>query len=188
MTKNQRTYLWIVIGIVVIGGLVWIGRPSSPSNSPPTASAQPTNALAADSSTFDFGSISMAAGTVSHAFTLTNRNEEEVTVERLYTSCMCTTASLVIGNPSTPNRSSLRSDGTGQAGTGRKRLGPYGMPGHGFTPKINEVIAPDETATIEVVFDPAAHGPAGVGPVERIVYLETPQGAQELTIRALVTP
>lgn len=48
------------------------------------------------------------------------------------------------------------------------------MQGHGgVIPKINVEVQPGETAEIEAVFDPAAHGPQGVGKVRRAVYVET---------------
>ena len=81
---------------------------------------------------------------------------------------MCTTASLIIGD---------------------KQFGPVGMPGHGAIPTINQTINANEEATVEVVFDPAAHGPAGVGRIERIVTLENNAGRPVvLQFAALVTP
>jgi len=81
---------------------------------------------------------------------------------------MCTTASLIKNN---------------------KAFGPYGMQGHGFIPKINEVMNPGEEATVDVVFDPAAHGPAGVGRIERIATIENNAGKPlELGFTATVTP
>lgn len=81
---------------------------------------------------------------------------------------MCTTATLMMGG---------------------KQFGPYGMPGHGFIPKINETMDAGEEATVEVVFDPAAHGPAGVGRIERGITIENNAGRPlELGFTALVTP
>ena len=101
-------------------------------------------------------------------FTITIEGSVPVTVRKLSTSCMCTTASLINGS---------------------RRVGPYGMPGHGAIPTISETIAPGQEVTVEVVFDPAAHGPAGVGPVNRAVYVEDSTGAVlQLTFTATVTP
>ena len=81
---------------------------------------------------------------------------------------MCTTATLKIG--------------------GRQK-GPYGMLGHGFIPKINETLNSGEEALVEVVFDPAAHGPAGVGPIQRAIAIENNAGEPvELLFAAIVTP
>jgi hypothetical protein len=81
---------------------------------------------------------------------------------------MCTTATLV-----TPSG----------------RRGPFGMPGHTPIPSIRERLAPGEMAQVEVVFDPAAHGPAGVGRIDRTVTLQNDAGAPlELAFTAMVTP
>ena len=63
------------------------------------------------------------------------------------------------------------------------------MPGHGFIPGINEAVQPGEEAEVEVVFDPAAHGTAGVGKIERLVYVEN-NGSRtmQFLIKASVTP
>jgi hypothetical protein len=56
-------------------------------------------------------------------------------------------------------------------------------------PKANELIKAGSSLDIEVVYDPAAHGPAGVGAVDRFVYLTEPNGGTlELEIKAVVTP
>ena len=63
------------------------------------------------------------------------------------------------------------------------------MPGHGFVPSADVVLNPGETAEVEVISDPAAHGPSGIGRIERSVYLEGDAGSLvELRIRATVTP
>ena len=63
------------------------------------------------------------------------------------------------------------------------------MAGHGFTPRLDERLAPGESAQVEVVFDPAAHGPAGIGQTDRIVTIENDGGPSlELRFSALVTP
>jgi len=81
-----------------------------------------------------------------------NESDETITIGKMYTSCMCTTATLVM-----------------QAG----RFGPYGMPGHGFISAIGKELASGEKATVETVFDPAAHGPSGTGFTERNIYVNT---------------
>ena len=64
------------------------------------------------------------------------------------------------------------------------------MEGHGSpVPTINEELPAGQEAQIEVVFDPAAHGPAGVGPISRNVFVETTDGKKLVfEIKAQVTP
>ena len=81
---------------------------------------------------------------------------------------MCTEATLILGG---------------------KSYGPYGMPGHGFVPRADQTLAPNEEAEILVEFDPAAHGPAGVGYIERAVIIEDDSGPiADFMIKTTVTP
>ena len=127
-----------------------------------------TGPLSSPEPFFDFGTISMAAGKVSHRFRISNTGDSAVTISRMYTSCMCTEATLI-----TP--------------AGRK--GPFGMPGHGVIPAIFETIPPGGGALVEVWFDPAAHGPAGIGPTDRVVTIRTDETAPlSLRFAAMVKP
>lgn len=168
--NKTTTFLAIGIGAILLA-LFLLGRPSSGFIATPSDTggmSAGTGALAAVERSFDFGSISMAKGKVQHKFVVQNLGSEPVVVSRMYTSCMCTVASIAKGG---------------------ERLGPFGMQGHGFIPRMNMEIAPGETAEVIVTFDPAAHGPAGVGTIARTVYLEQ-DGADplELNISATVTP
>jgi len=165
---NKTTITGIIIAIVAFSLIVWMARPGPRNGNTASITAQPSGILSAEETSFDFGAISMASGKVSHSFKIKNKSPEPATIEKIYTSCMCTTASLV-------------TDGL--------RFGPYGMPGHGFIPKINKIIDLDEEAIIEVVFDPAAHGPAGIGPIQRLIAVEKNGGERlELSFSAMVTP
>lgn len=146
------TAIVIALAIVVIAARPG-ARPAIPSPSavPAASAATRTGALSAKESNFSFGSISMAAGKVSHRYWFRNESAAPVLIQRVYTSCMCTTATLV---------------------KSARVVGSYGMPGHGLVPDVNETLAPGEAAYIEAVFDPAAHGPAGLGRTERVVTIE----------------
>jgi hypothetical protein len=134
------------------------------------ATAQPAGAgaLASIAPFYNFGSVSMSAGNVAHRYTISNLGQAPVTITKLFTSCMCTTATLV-----TPSG----------------RRGPFGMPGHAPIPSIREQLKPGEMAQVEVVFDPNAHGPAGVGRIDRTITLENDAGRPfELAFTAMVRP
>ena len=47
-----------------------------------------------------------------------------------------------------------------------------------------------EEVSVEVTFDPAAHGPSGVGPIERQVVISTGANQQPISLqfKAVVTP
>ncbi|MBI4022203.1 MAG: DUF1573 domain-containing protein [Candidatus Andersenbacteria bacterium] len=163
---NKTTVVGIAVAVAVLGGMVWAGRPETAGRS--SQATVQRGGLTASEAAFDFGSVSMAAGTVRHSFTITNTASEPVSISTVFTSCMCTSATLKVND---------------------QTLGPYGMPGHGPRQKINETIDPREAAAVEVEFDPAAHGPAGVGRIQRTVTIENSAGQPlELGIMALVTP
>ncbi|OGC83961.1 hypothetical protein A3D68_00110 [Candidatus Adlerbacteria bacterium RIFCSPHIGHO2_02_FULL_52_17] len=164
----NKIIICIGIGVLVLVGLVWIARPDVQNASSAISTNSNWTLIVEEDSSYDFGSISMAAGKVKHTFKIKNTSNEAVVISKMYTSCMCTTATLAIGS---------------------KQFGPFGMPGHGATPLINQTINPNEEASVEVVFDPAAHGPAGVGRIQRVVTLENNSGQQvELQFSAAVTP
>ena len=112
----------------------------------------------------------MKNGNVSKVFKVTNSGSQDINLESVITSCMCTTAYI------------LKEDGS--------KSRPFGMPGHGgAVPKANEVIQAGESRNIEVVYNPNAHGPAGVGRIDRYVYLEDGNGNKlQFEIKANVTP
>lgn len=163
----NKTIIGISVGVLVLGGLIWIARPGSQNDALSSTKSNGTLTVE-EANNYDFGSISMAAGEVKHQFKIKNTSSEPVTINKIYTSCMCTTASLVIGD---------------------KQFGPYGMPGHAAVPKINQIINPNEEAAVDVTFDPAAHGPAGVGRIQRKIIIENNAGQPvELQFAAVVTP
>ena len=165
--NKTKTILSIAIGILVLGGLIWIARPNSQSSDASSTVSNGTLTVE-EANNYDFGTISMAAGKVTHQFKIKNTGADAVTINKMYTSCMCTTATLLMGD---------------------KKFGPYGMLGHGAIPKINRTVNPNEEISIDVTFDPAAHGPAGVGRIQRAITIENNAGQPvELQFIAVVTP
>ena len=174
---NKKTIVSLIVILVGITGLVWWSKVAdsralkeSIGKSHPAIVGTSDNKLTAEETFYDFGKISMKDGNVSKTFKVTNSGTEDISVPSLYTSCMCTNAYI------------LNADGT--------KKGPFGMPGHGGTvPKANAVIKAGESLEIEAVYDPNAHGPAGVGLIERSVILEDEnKNIVEFKFRASVTP
>lgn len=166
---NPKYVLAAGLAVLIVGAVVVVAKPDpAVSSAPAQVEAQAPRMLKANEVNFDFGSISMAAGKVSHRYWIRNTGSTPIVVRKMYTSCMCTTATLVRG--------------------GRKSA-TVGMPGHGFMPTLNEALQPSEAAMVEVVFDPAAHGPAGIGRTERIVTIQTDlERPLELAFVVNVTP
>ncbi len=155
--------------IILSLGLLWIGGKSQATFPSGSEIANKGGNLIVSEALYDFGNISMADGLVRTRFIIQNTTNNDILVEGITTSCMCTSAYII--EPE-----------------GRKR-GPYGMPGHYAVPKANEIIKAKENMTLEVVYDPNAHGPAGVGWIDRFVFLESDSGeVLQLEITANVTP
>lgn len=169
--NTKGIFIKIIIVIAIIGGVVWLARPGqqAQTDSATNSTASQTSSLLTTEHTFfDFGQVSMAKGLVTHIFTIKNSTLNPVTLQKMYTSCMCTTASLIKGS---------------------ERFGPFGMPGHGTIPSINKTLNPGEEATVEAIFDPNAHGPAGVGLIERMIRIEQEgSGPLELSFKVYVVP
>lgn len=99
---------------------------------------------------FDWKDIDIGGGTAEHSFKFKNDGKEDLVIKSATTSCMCTTATVKLADGS-----------QSQA---------FGM--HGGS-KWGGVVKPGEEFEVYVVFDPMAHGPDAVGPIERSIYLET---------------
>ena len=158
---NRSTIIGIIAIPLIIAGLIALSRLQS------TPSDTPGSLAVVGESAYSFGSISMQDGKVSRDFIIENTGENPVRIISMYTSCMCTEALLAVGS---------------------RRAGPFGMPGHTPLPPVNVDLEPGERGTVSVVFDPAAHGPAGVGTIARTVTIESDAGAVTLSFNATVMP
>ena len=168
---GSRTTLWVIVASLVIGGgIIFWGYQNAQTLPGKQTNSFSSGELAMTESSYDFGEVSMAKGLVNHEFVLSNTSSAPVKVGPVETTCMCTTAYLKVGEG--------------------KEAGPFGMPGHGG-PRgaANLTVNPGEKLIVRAVFDPAAHGPAGVGTVERAIMMDV--GKQEpvvVSFKALVTP
>ena len=173
--KTKQVITWTLIVVGMFGLLYFAGKNVSNPQSKKIGAENElvntnTSQLIAEEELYDFGTISMKNGNVSKVFKISNLSEGDVNLMSISTSCMCTVAYIM-----------------GQDGN---KKGPFGMPGHGgAVSKANEIIKAGETRDIEVVYDPNAHGPSGVGKIDRFVYLEDSNGNKlQFEIKANVTP
>jgi len=113
--------------------------------------------LVIDPPRYELGAVPIHGGNVEMLFQVKNESSEPLVLAVVYSSCACTSAVLLFNDDS--------------------KAGPFGMPGHELPNKIERAVAPGEEFQVQVRFDPAAHGLAGVGKVERFVFLETAEGA-----------
>lgn len=173
MTKQIKQFIAYGLVLVAVAGLAWwlanSNEGAALSDSPP-ASAYSSSVLAVPENYYDFQTISMMDGNVEHDYVLTNNGTEPLIIEKAVTSCMCTEVLII--------------DARG------KEYGPYGMPGHGSTGGTNVSVGAGDQVTVRAIFDPAAHGPSGVGLARRYIYLDTNSATSpktELSFQAMVT-
>lgn len=101
---------------------------------------------------YDFGDVSQNKGVVATFFEIKNEGKNDLIINRLETSCGCTTASIVYRGEEGPE---------------------FGMPGHGLNEEIGDwqvVISPGGTAQLKVYYDPDVH-PDFRGSAIREVYV-----------------
>jgi hypothetical protein len=167
---KKKSLILVLIVLAVAGFLMWRGGGAQKINESAVTNTGATSASFGVSTPprFSFGDVSMAKGLVEHDFEVKNDTPSALTVVSAETSCMCTET--VLDFP------------------GGKEFGPFGMPGHGFMPQINEPVAPGDTVKVKAVFNPAAHGPSGIGFVEREIVLNTNNGRYHFGFDATVTP
>lgn len=99
---------------------------------------------------FDWGDINIEGGNVDRTFKFKNEGDKDLIIKSAGTSCMCTTAEVKLPNGTL-------------------------SPKFGMHEKIiwGGIVKPGEEFEVKIVFDPLAHGPDGVGPIQREVYIET---------------
>ena len=117
---------------------------------------------------YEMGDVPIDGGIVTREYEVKNTGSETLKIKKITTSCMCTQAKIDIGDRETRY---------------------FGMEGHGrINPSINFEIGSGETAKVIVNFDPAAHGPEGAGPFDRVVWLAfaDPAGIKELAFEGTV--
>lgn len=97
---------------------------------------------------YDWSDIDIAGGNVSHEFTFENSGDSDLILKGASTSCMCTTATFTLASG--------------------EQSPAFGMHGNA---EWAYALKPGEAFSIDVVFDPMAHGPDAVGPLQRSVYI-----------------
>jgi len=139
--------VWIIIITVgILAVAIYFGTKTKPINKITDSSEV---SMTVDANTYDWGIIDYDGGIVSKNFSIKNTSETTLQLYNIKTSCMCTTAQIKTSEV-----------------TSRK----FGM--HEKTTDVIEV-KPGETANLLVVFDPAFHGPSGIGPITRTVTMNT---------------
>jgi len=155
-TKNQKKHekgstdhfvLWVIlITIFLFGIVVYFGTKMGSTTEVVSDSKVE---LFVESKTYDWGTIDYNAGIVTKSFEIQNTGNDVLKLYDVKTSCMCTTAQLK---------------------TLKETSSKYGM--HEKSSEVFEV-NPGEKVELLIEFDPAFHGPSGVGPVTRTITMNT---------------
>jgi hypothetical protein len=161
--KDIKLIIWVIVFSVVImvGGIFINAKVSTPQN----VSFNNNAKLQVDKTSYDWGNINMQKGKVEATFAIENTGEGDLKLYNVSTSCHCTTAQLF-------------SNGANSPLFGMNTKSAYVM-----------VVPKGGKAELKIVFDPAFHGPNGVGAISRRVVVSTndPNNAQlEFSLTAFV--
>jgi len=167
MAKEPKVFLIGGLLTVVAVGLGILFLSNQKTEVSITAQVQ---GLSANPESFDLGEVAINGGLVTKEYELKNTTDKTLRLKKITTSCMCTKAKVIIGDKET------------------KLFGMEGM-GDKNAP-VNLDLPAQESAKVVAEFDPAAHGPQGVGPIDRSVFLtfSDPVGIKELKFNGVVIP
>lgn len=144
--KKIRKVLFVLLPILLLVGGISFGLMNYLSQKEESHPGTPK--IEINPAEYDAGTISMAAGLVKYTYEIKNTGVGDLKVDRIWTSCHCTTARLRVGDETS---------------------GEFGMSSNPIF--WSQKIAPGEAGYLEVTFDPAFHKEQGTGPVVRAVYL-----------------
>lgn len=145
--KADKLIISIVLAsfIILAGAVFLAGRIEAP---PEVVASQNAKAQV-ETTQHDWGEIKLNGGDVKKTFVISNVGTNLLHLVNIQTSCMCTTAQVKTGEDISPR---------------------FGM--HSRSSWIGKVPV-GKQAELEIVFDPAYHGPSGIGPIMREVVVET---------------
>jgi len=170
MTKDTKILFGVLVFsfLLIVGFAVWQGGKESPAKEVGAIASVDIKDLEVSPASYDVGMIKMKDGNVVKTYEVKNTSTESMKLQRIATSCMCTKTKVKMGD---------------------KETREFGMEGMGDkNPPINLELPSGRTATVTAIFDPAAHGPKGVGPFDRTVFLyfSNPTGTKELKFNGTV--
>src|SRR5512140_3535009 len=97
MNKQIKIIIFVAVVVVAFGVILALKQPSTSSDAQSSDSMQhEAGILTSDPASYDFGTISMKNGKVNKSFKVVNTSANSVNLKKLYTSCMCTDASIKI--------------------------------------------------------------------------------------------
>lgn len=153
--KKLIIIIAILTFVILFGGVIIVSKLTS---TPVVTASQNAKAETQEPTSYDWGNIPMNRGNVTKTFRIKNTGTDTLKIFNVKTSCHCTKANVAIGGETSQN---------------------FGM--SGISSWVGEVY-PGKEAKLNVIFDPAYHGPQGVGPINRFVSIETnDKGTSKIT-------
>lgn len=169
MSKDIKyLIIFIIVFIVLIGGFAVLVSNKDAQETKISSIKLDSKTVEVTPNNDDWGLIPIGGGIVEKTYEVKNLTTGTLNLKRIVTSCMCTKASFEVGE----NKSAF----FGMEMSGDKNA------------SINISVGPNQIATLRVRFDPAAHGPQGVGPFDRVISLtfSDPAGIKEIKFKGVV--
>ncbi len=168
MGNDIKMYVAVIgITMLIVFGFA-LSQGSKNTNETSTQSLAQVAGIQISPETYELGNVELNGGLVTKEYEVKNDTDQTMKLKKIVTSCMCTEAKVSVGD---------------------KESKFFGME-HPTdrNPSINYEIPPGESAKVTVSFDPAAHGPQGTGPFDRVVTLtfSEPAGIKKLTFNGTV--
>ncbi len=145
MNDKKVVIGFILVTLLILGGGIYMLSANTSSKITTSLSVK----VSVDQKTYDWGNIPYSGGNVTKTFTIKNTGSDILKLSGVKTSCTCTKAQLTIEGKTSPY---------------------FSM--HSTSSWVGEVPVGKE-AQLTVIFDPAFHGPSGVGPIERLISVQT---------------
>src|SRR3989344_1141636 len=146
--KKKRSKMIMKVGIVAVA-LVAIGFFFMQSNTTTANVIDPrgSSLVKIMPTSYDFGDVSMAKGTVSTTMDILNEGKGDLVIKYMESSCMCTTASIIFNGVEGPK---------------------FGL--HNNPADWSQTIGPNEKAQLKIYYDPTVHRDLR-GPVTRTIKI-----------------
>lgn len=148
---DKKTIL-VIIAVTIIALLAAVVLLTYSSTSPVALEKTAGAKIEMAETSYDFGEIDYAGGNVEHSYRIKNNGDKQLKVANLVTSCACTKVYFK---------------------SARQESKKFSMKGHSKPSDWAGTLNAGEGAEVIAIFDPAAHGPAGVGAVSRVVSFQT---------------
>src|SRR3989338_9059763 len=145
---NFKLVFWLVLSLItLVAGAVWFATvlTGKPTVLEPSSNVK----VVVPESSFDWGTIPYAGGNAVKTFVIKNEGTEVLKLLNIKTSCTCTKAQITTEQGQSPYFS----------------MHP--------TSSWSGEVSPGKEAQLTVIYDPTFHGPTGIGPITRLISVET---------------